>query len=276
LKRGRALAVAFNILVGGASLTLLAGMGLLSRQDRTLDTLAREGFATQTRTLEVELATLDRSLGGLFDQLLETGSLAGETRERLGLGLPRIASNRLRPGSDQGPETRSDFQVAESLRQARALHESFQEIVNAMEANAAAWAGIPSKQPLHDAQLTSGFGMRRDPFNGAWAWHQGLDLCADTGTPIQAAGAGRVVRAGYHGDFGQVVELDHGNGLLTLYAHTSRTVVEVGDWVDRGDTVAFVGMTGRASAPHLHYEVHVNGAPVDPEPYILPAPWVAD
>jgi murein DD-endopeptidase MepM/ murein hydrolase activator NlpD len=145
-----------------------------------------------------------------------------------------------------------------------------------MEANATAWAGIPSQQPLHDVELTSGYGLRRDPFDGKLAWHQGIDLRAGTGTPIQAAGSGRVLRAGWSGDYGQVVELDHGNGLHTLYAHTSRTSVEVGDWVDRGDTVAFVGMTGRASAPHLHYEIHVNGAPVDPEPYVLAVPWVAD
>jgi murein DD-endopeptidase MepM/ murein hydrolase activator NlpD len=276
-RRGRLLSVAFHLLLGGAAAGFLPGLGILHRQSRTLDRLTAGGrLEAQSRSLDVERASLDRSLEDLIEHLLETGYLAGEARDRLGLPSSRPLQDVLDP-LDAGDRDRpSPPQVEESLRQARSLRSSFAEIVAAMEANADAWEAVPSAQPLHEALLTSGFGLRRDPFNGRLAWHQGIDLCARTGEAICATGAGRVVRSGPAGDFGLLVEIDHGNGLHTLYGHTSRTAVQVGEWVERGDTVAFVGMTGRASAPHLHYEIHVNGEAVNPEPYLLPGLWVAD
>jgi murein DD-endopeptidase MepM/ murein hydrolase activator NlpD len=143
-------------------------------------------------------------------------------------------------------------------------------IVARMEADAATWACVPSTRPLNRARLTSSYGRRRDPFTGRLAWHRGLDMSAPVGTPVLASAEGRVIRAGYYGAYGYLVEMDHGNGLRTRYAHNSRLAVHAGQRVRRGEIISYVGATGRASASHLHYEVLLHGEPVNPEPYILP------
>lgn len=129
---------------------------------------------------------------------------------------------------------------------------------------------IPSSQPLN-GPVGSGFGFRRDPFTGGSALHTGLDFPADVGTPIMAAAGGVVLSAGMHPQFGQLVELDHGNGLVTRYAHTSRMLVKQGDLVKRGQTIAEVGSTGRSTGPHLHFEVLVEGVQQNPAKFLTPA-----
>ena len=100
--------------------------------------------------------------------------------------------------------------------------------------------------------------------------HEGIDVTAPTGTPIVAPATGIVVTAGNDKGFGLSVEIDHGNGIRTRFAHCSRLAVRTGQRVTRGQLIAAVGMTGLATAPHLHYEIHVNGKPVDPLTYVLP------
>ena len=129
---------------------------------------------------------------------------------------------------------------------------------------------IPSSQPLN-GPVGSGFGFRRDPFTGGSALHTGLDFPADVGTPIMAAAGGVVLSAGMHPQFGQLVELNHGNGLVTRYAHTSRMLVKQGDLVKRGQTIAEVGSTGRSTGPHLHFEVLVEGVQQNPAKFLTPA-----
>ena len=140
----------------------------------------------------------------------------------------------------------------------------------------AAWASIPSIHPLDDASLSSRYGYRRDPFTGRTKWHDGVDFSATTGTPIRAAADGRVIRSGWFGGYGKMVELDHGNGMTTLYAHTSRTAVKNGDRVRRGQVIGYVGRTGRANAPHLHYEVRVDGRNVNPQSHLVGSVALAD
>jgi murein DD-endopeptidase MepM/ murein hydrolase activator NlpD len=111
--------------------------------------------------------------------------------------------------------------------------------------------------------------MRPDPFTGVYAYHEGLDMGAPVGSPIRATAEGVVTRAGYYRGYGYMVEVDHGNGLLTRYAHNSRNAVLPGQLVTRGQILGFVGRTGRANAPHLHYEVRLHGRAVNPEPYLL-------
>jgi len=98
--------------------------------------------------------------------------------------------------------------------------------------------------------------------------HTGVDFAAPVGTPIFAAAGGVVVSAEMHPEFGNLVEVDHGNGLSTIYAHTSRMLVKVGDIARRGQKIAEVGTTGRSTGPHLHFEVHVNGVPQNPSKYL--------
>jgi murein DD-endopeptidase MepM/ murein hydrolase activator NlpD len=128
---------------------------------------------------------------------------------------------------------------------------------------------VPVRMPLSgDPSLTSGFGYRVDPFFGRLALHPGVDLAEAYGSEIHAAAAGRVVHAGPAGGYGIMVEVDHGNGLATRYAHMSEVLVAEGQNVDKGAVVGRLGSTGRSTGPHLHYEVRVDGEPVDPERYL--------
>lgn len=126
---------------------------------------------------------------------------------------------------------------------------------------------VPQVQPAH-VDISSRFGFRRDPFTGGGAMHSGLDFRGPVGAPIHAAAAGRVVFAGRRGGYGNVVEIDHGNGLMTRYAHMSRIGARVGDTVGAGASIGAIGSTGRSTGPHLHFEVRINGRAVDPMPFL--------
>jgi len=126
---------------------------------------------------------------------------------------------------------------------------------------------IPSTTPV-SGPVGSGFGFRTDPITGRGALHMGLDFPADVGTPIAAAAGGVVVNAETHSAYGQMVDIDHGNGLVTRYAHASKLLVKSGDLVRRGQTVAQVGNTGRSTGPHLHFEVLVDGVPQNPARFL--------
>ncbi|WP_280152769.1 M23 family metallopeptidase [Piscinibacter sp. XHJ-5] len=126
---------------------------------------------------------------------------------------------------------------------------------------------IPNSRPV-EGPIGSGFGFRADPFSGRAALHTGLDFPADMGTPINAAAGGVVLSSAYHPQYGQLVELDHGRGLVTRYAHTSKVVVKVGDIVRRGQRIALVGTSGRSTGPHLHFEVLVDGVPQNPAKFL--------
>ncbi|HET9822275.1 MAG TPA: M23 family metallopeptidase [Burkholderiaceae bacterium] len=126
---------------------------------------------------------------------------------------------------------------------------------------------VPSTQPV-EGPVGSGFGFRIDPFSGRSALHTGLDFPADVGTPILAAAGGMVVAVDTHPEYGRLLELDHGNGLMTRYAHLSKTLVKAGDLVKRGQPVAQVGNSGRSTGPHLHFEVLVNGVPQNPARFL--------
>jgi murein DD-endopeptidase MepM/ murein hydrolase activator NlpD len=112
--------------------------------------------------------------------------------------------------------------------------------------------------------VSSGFGLRADPFTGENRFHKGLDIAAPLGTPIKAAAAGKVVFSGWADGYGNLVTVDHGDGISTRYAHTAANLVNAGDDVGARQEIALVGSSGRSTAPHLHFEVHKNGQPIDP------------
>ena len=126
---------------------------------------------------------------------------------------------------------------------------------------------VPSMAPVAVA-AGSGFGFRADPFTGRAALHTGLDFPAEPGTPIRAAAGGVVLDVSVHPEYGQTLELDHGNSLSTLYAHLRRSLVKPGDIVRRGQVIAEVGNSGRSTGPHLHFEVRRNGVAVNPLGYL--------
>lgn len=127
---------------------------------------------------------------------------------------------------------------------------------------------LPSRLPVLGAPVVSAFGNRSDPFTGRHAFHAGLDFAAGSGTPILAAGGGSVSFAGHRPDFGWTVEIDHGDGLVTRYAHASRLLVQAGALVTPGTRIALVGSTGRSTGAHLHFEVLRRGETVDPRRYL--------
>jgi murein DD-endopeptidase MepM/ murein hydrolase activator NlpD len=127
---------------------------------------------------------------------------------------------------------------------------------------------VPTQRPVAGGDLGSYFGWRIDPMTGRSALHTGLDFQADPGTPILAAAGGVVVSQEFHPAYGNMVEIDHGNDLVTRYAHASRVYVKKGDLIRRGQKIAEVGTTGRSTGPHLHFEVLVQGVPQDPQKFL--------
>lgn len=127
---------------------------------------------------------------------------------------------------------------------------------------------LPTIQPVNVSYNASGFGWRYDPINGRSTFHEGIDFPAAVGTPIVAAAGGVVVAAEYHHEFGNMLEIDHGNNIVTRYAHASRLLMHVGDIVRRGQHVADIGSTGRSTGAHLHFEVRVGGTAQDPNKFL--------
>ena len=127
---------------------------------------------------------------------------------------------------------------------------------------------LPTSQPVTVGYNASSFGWRFDPFNGRSTFHEGIDFAAPTGTPIAAAAGGVVVASEYHHQFGNMLEVDHGNGIVSRYAHASKLLVRTGDIVRRGQHIADIGTTGRSTGAHLHFEVLVSGVPQDPSKFL--------
>ena len=130
---------------------------------------------------------------------------------------------------------------------------------------------LPTLAPVVDGWYSSNFGYRIDPFTGQNSFHEGIDFPADAGTPIVAAASGKVVTAEVHAQYGKMLEIDHGNGLVSRYAHAAQLFVKEGDLVVRGQRVASVGSTGRSTGPHLHFEVRLNGTPQNPARFLQSA-----
>lgn len=130
-------------------------------------------------------------------------------------------------------------------------------------------AAIPSINPAYAAEIASPYGWRLSPWP---EFHKGVDLSADYGNPVRASAAGTVVAAGWDGGYGLKVDIDHGNGYHTWYAHLSRIDVRAGEYVRKAQPIAAVGSTGESTGPHLHYQIMLDGKPVDPEPYLHGVP----
>ncbi len=143
-----------------------------------------------------------------------------------------------------------------------------QELLLTLRENSDKLLATPSIWPVIGF-ISSSFGFRTAPFTGKRSFHKGLDISNRIGTPVVATARGKVIRSGYDGAYGLCVEIEHGGGIVTKYAHLQRSTVKVGQWVNRGESIGAIGMTGRTTGPHLHYEVIVGGTPVNPMRYIV-------
>ena len=238
--------------------------------------LAQENLALRARlqALEQTVAAAEVELEQVRLQQAQLAAISGgygplDTDEAGLIGATDAPGRATWPGEDGAPLDELDVDGVD--QRARRLLDTLRRTGPELERLIAAeWARretVPRSWPTLGV-LTSGFGMRRSPITHTWKFHQGLDIGAARGTPVGAAAAGEVVRAEYTSGYGNLVEIDHGGGIVTRYGHNSRLLVEEGDAVLRGDVIATVGSTGQSTGPHLHYEVHIDGEPVDPLEYI--------
>jgi murein DD-endopeptidase MepM/ murein hydrolase activator NlpD len=252
---------------GGVAMAQVASMrGRLARQQVQLN----ESRAASQR----EINGLAARLGQLQAQANRLNAL-GERLTRMGkLGDGEFNFN-VQPGTG-GAESSEPISADELQHQIDLLGHTFTHSGDQLKVLESLLVDqdldrsqTPSTMPVTDTYISSPFGNRIDPITGGHEFHKGLDLDAHMGEPIHSAADGIVIRAGFDtGGYGNVVDIDHGNGYITRYGHCSRVLVKVGDLVHAGDEIAKVGSTGRSTGAHLHFEVWINGQPVNPRPYL--------
>ncbi len=178
--------------------------------------------------------------------------------------------NRGGPLVHDKPMSESELKLAiEELMKTVDARDEYQSVVEAKILQQSVLKDmLPNSSPVRAGYNSSSYGWRIDPFNGHKAFHEGLDFPANTGAPILAAADGIVSAADQTPDYGNIVKINHGSGLETRYAHASKILVKVGERVTKGQQVALVGNTGRSTGPHLHYEIRLNGNPLDPRQYL--------
>ncbi len=194
----------------------------------------------------------------------------------VGIGGPDLEVADRDGARDAGSLKSLDQDIDRLLRQIRLQEQSFSQIMERLRAKADDLKHLPSIRPVDVGYISSGFGRRRDPFTGRISRHEGVDFSARKGSKVYATADGIVRKAGYERGYGYTIEIDHGNGVVTRYAHNAKLLVRRGQKVKRGDVIAYVGNSGRSTAPHLHYEVRVNGVPQNPLKFILPSDTVVD
>jgi murein DD-endopeptidase MepM/ murein hydrolase activator NlpD len=275
---GVALGVAAALLVGYATVARTAD---LTRSSRLQD--------ENTRLTE-EIGELHGRLSFLSDTLAQISQRDAKIRvlanldpidpsvQAAGIGGPTLAPRPLLPTESPAMRRTQDIRVDLNalIRRANLLASSFEEAKDSLASHSQRLAATPSIMPTQ-GWLTSAFSsMREHPILHIARPHEGLDVTAPMGSPIEAPAAGTVTDAGWESGYGNTVTIDHGYGVVTKFAHCSKLLVRTGQHVSRGTKIALVGNTGLATGPHLHYEVHVNGRPVDPLKYVLPDKVVTD
>ncbi|MCG2634181.1 MAG: M23 family metallopeptidase [Gammaproteobacteria bacterium] len=267
-----------------AALPLLAGLGF-SVADRNAgqqtDTVNAEMVTDRARLEMVQrearlhLDALATRLGTMQARLARLDAVSTQVMQSSGLGEIEFGfSSEIGQGGPESVESQPlelpDFmQELESLTQRLALRETQFSALDHLLMNRALRAEIePSGHPIEGGWISSPFGQRTDPFSGRRTRHTGLDFANQPGTPILATATGFVRFAGRRSGYGNMVELDHGDGYRTIYGHNDELLVHIGDFVKKGFPIATLGSTGRSTGPHLHYEVLRNGQPIDPKNFL--------
>jgi murein DD-endopeptidase MepM/ murein hydrolase activator NlpD len=226
----------------------------------------REALKTQYRTLESTVTSTNAKLDSLQ-------SLAAEVALTYGFGdarRPRFGRAVLSLATQTNATVDSSFRAslyAFNLIRRASLEPEESALGRGMFSNSAIDRTEPSIWPVR-GQVTAGFGQRMDPFSGEGAFHSGVDISVPFGTKVEATADGIVLEAGPEAGYGSEILIDHGYGLATKYGHLSRIFVVVGQELKRGQVIGAVGMTGKSTGPHLHYEVHIHDTPVNPTKYL--------
>ena len=273
--------------IGAAAVVaLLVGYATISR---TADLSQAARLQRENSLLSQEIGELRGRLSNLADTLIRIAQRDARIRvlanldpidpqvQAAGVGGPAEPTP---PGAAETPAIRQSHEIRVDLngliRRANLLALSFREAADSLATHSARLAATPSIMPTQ-GWLTSAFSsMRTHPILHFARPHEGIDVTAPMGTPIEAPAAGVVIETGWESGYGNTVSIDHGYGIVTKFAHTSKILVREGQRVSRGQRIALVGNSGLATGPHLHYEVHVNGRPVDPLKYVLPEHVVTD
>jgi murein DD-endopeptidase MepM/ murein hydrolase activator NlpD len=228
-----------------------------------------QSFAREINAVKEKLIRLDRfeekirvvanlSSGKADDNLFGVGGAAPEDLE------PQLELTQRHEGLMREMHQQVDVLDTASQRQ----EDSFGTLLDKLEGQRSLLASTPAIRPT-GGWMTSRFGHRVSPFTGRKEFHKGVDIANRKGTAIMATANGIVSFVGNKGSMGKVVVIDHGHGMITRYAHLSEALKKKGETVERGDIIAQMGNSGRSTGPHLHYEVHLNGVPVNPVTYIL-------
>jgi murein DD-endopeptidase MepM/ murein hydrolase activator NlpD len=236
--------------------------------------VVKDEFEQRDRFMRENIDVMAKKVGEMQAKVVQLEALTERVSQLAGVPLP--ASAKAKPGQGGAlilgrPLSMEELQ--QTLTDLEAMSNSKADLLTVMESRLfdqkIAKIMLPTAQPVPGSHLGSAFGFRIDPITGRSALHTGLDFQADPGTPILAAAGGVVVVQEYHAAYGNMVEIDHGNGLITRYAHASATFVKKGDLVKRGQKIAAVGSTGRSTGPHLHFEVLADGTPQDPQKFLV-------
>jgi murein DD-endopeptidase MepM/ murein hydrolase activator NlpD len=241
------------------------------RRESKIRKIQVEKFAQQVKNFETEMARLER-----FEKKLRVITALENSPQSIeknwGVGGPYgLSTNSFTTAMGRGAATMVE-RLSNGLdhlgNQAKIESISFQELDNFFKNQKSFLSSTPSIWPTR-GWVTSNFGFRKSPFTGLREKHEGWDIAARNGSPVRATADGVVVVEGREYGYGNLVEIDHGYGIVTRYGHNSKHLVKVGDRIKRGQVVSLVGSTGRSTGPHLHYEVLLHGVPVNPKNYIL-------
>ena len=235
--------------------------------------VVKDEFEQRDRFMRENLDAMARKLGEMQARMVQLEALSERVSGLAGVNPGDI---KLPPGRGgalvAGPSLTLE-QLQATLAELDKLTEQRTDLMTVMESRLfdqkIRKMMVPTQRPVLQGNLGSSFGWRIDPFTGRSALHTGLDFAAGPGTAILAAAGGVVVTQEVHPEYGNMVEIDHGNDLVTRYAHASRVWVKKGDLIKRGQKVADVGTTGRSTGPHLHFEVLVQGVPQDPQKFLI-------
>jgi hypothetical protein len=220
-----------------------------------------DGLAMKLGMLDAHMIRLD-SLGKRLTQVANISSREFDFDHDPAVGGPESSSGR----GAQVPDLAAMIDQFDRRLDFRSTQ--FSALENVLLGHQLSAEIRPTGKPVLSGYISSYFGERMDPFNGEEAFHKGLDFASDAGTDVLAVGQGVVTWAGPREGYGVLVEVNHGNGYVTRYAHNSRVMVSAGDTVQRGQAIAVVGSTGRSTGPHVHFEVLKDGRQIDPMAFI--------
>jgi|SRR5687767_677585 len=256
----------------GSAIALIALVGLgsaVASTGRIISAAIRPTEANAMSSRPRDVAEVARRVASLRDTLDVIRKR--EAQIRLLAGLPATDSGasgpNVAPSDSAGRPVHADVETL--IQRADLLSARFAAVTDSLEVNSQRFASVPSIMPTA-GWLTSQFTRTRNhPLLHVSRPHEGIDVAAPAGAPIIAPASGTVTKVSRENGYGNVLEIDHGNGIVTLYAHCSRIDVRQGQRVTRGQRIAAVGSTGLSTGPHLHYEIHINGKVVDPLKYVL-------